>query len=290
MITAVDEVTRSYTWDGATRAIELKPHKARYFGNLGLFHDALDEHWRDNRGITSCSASEGQQHFATSDEAMAWINKEYGQNRCVYNDDGLMVGWYRDLRRKRLWVDVWQILISGQKPGRLVGSHNDRIALEKLTTKPQALVEAVARKDANTVTKLLDAGADANLKNSVDTPVLFTAVRCRSVPIVKALLAKHADPNVRDIENDSTPLLEATGQRDLVQLLLAAAGRECRERKRRRSFHRHDTINACCTRSRGGHGSALSRKRCGPQCKNARRRNSSCHRKTTFSVRQARTA
>ena len=43
VITAVDEVTRSYTWDGATRAIELEPHKARYYGSLGLFHDPMGE-------------------------------------------------------------------------------------------------------------------------------------------------------------------------------------------------------------------------------------------------------
>jgi hypothetical protein len=39
-ITAVDEVTRTYTWEGATRGIEMTPQAARFFGSLGLYHDA----------------------------------------------------------------------------------------------------------------------------------------------------------------------------------------------------------------------------------------------------------
>ena len=35
-ITAVDELTRSYTWNGATRSVEMSPQKARYLGSLGL--------------------------------------------------------------------------------------------------------------------------------------------------------------------------------------------------------------------------------------------------------------
>ena len=222
VITAVDEVTRSYTWDGATRAIELEPHKARYYGSLGLFHDPGDEHWRSNRGITCCSAKEGQQHFTTTDQALAWLKEREQTWWCVYSDDGLVIGWYKDLRRKRLYVEVWQILIQGQKPSRLAGSRNGKIVVDTLTTKPAPLVEAVARMDVNAVTKLLAAGADANVRNTADTPVLFTAVSGGSAPIVKALLAKQADPNVRDIDTDSTPLLEAIGRADLVQLLLTA--------------------------------------------------------------------
>ena len=144
MITAVDEVTRSYTWDGATRGIELAPHKARYYGSLGLFHDPMGEHWRNNRGITSCSAAEGQQHFETTDEALAWL-KAREQTWCTYSDDGLVIGWFNDLRRKILYVEVWQILIRGEKPSRLAGSRNDKIVVDTLTTKPAPLVEAVAR-------------------------------------------------------------------------------------------------------------------------------------------------
>ena len=50
-VTAVDELTRSYTWDGATRAIEMQPQKSRYFGSLGLFFEGADVHWREHHGI-----------------------------------------------------------------------------------------------------------------------------------------------------------------------------------------------------------------------------------------------
>ena len=50
-VTAVDELTRSYTWDGATRAVEMEPQKSRYFGSLGLFFDGATVHWRDHHGI-----------------------------------------------------------------------------------------------------------------------------------------------------------------------------------------------------------------------------------------------
>ncbi len=39
-ITAVDELTRSYTWDGATRAVEMAPRAKRWYGSLGLFNPA----------------------------------------------------------------------------------------------------------------------------------------------------------------------------------------------------------------------------------------------------------
>ena len=128
----------------------------------------------------------------------------------------------KDLGRRILYVEVWQILIKGERPSRLAGSRNDKIVVGTLAAKPAPLVEAVARINVNAVNNLLAAGTDANSKNSVDTPVLFTAVRSGSAAIVKALLAKHADPNVRDLDTDSTPLLEAIGQADLVKLLLAA--------------------------------------------------------------------
>ena len=88
VITAVDEVTRSYTWDGATRAIELEPHRSRYYGSLGLFHDPTDDNWRDNRGITGCSLKEGQQHFTTTDEALAWLKEASRPGACT-----VTTGW-----------------------------------------------------------------------------------------------------------------------------------------------------------------------------------------------------
>ena len=133
-ITAVDELTRSYTWDGATRAVEMSPREARCYGSLGLFNPGPGEHWRDHRGITRCFTEEGQQHFKTVEEALKW-SKERDWMSFVYRDDGLMVGWNKFLGKK-LHVEVWQILIDEKKPKRLPGSQDDKIVVEPWRRKP----------------------------------------------------------------------------------------------------------------------------------------------------------
>jgi uncharacterized protein len=220
-ITAADELTRSYTWDGATRSVEMEPQKARFFGSLGLFHVAQGEHWRDHHGITRCFTDEGQQHFKTVEEAIKW-SKERDRSPLVYRDDGLMVGWNKFVGGKKLQVEVWQILLDGKKPERLPGSQNDKIVVETVETETVPLVKAVAGNDLKAVTALLAKGADANVKNSVGIPVLVMAIRLGSARIVEALLENKADPDVRDIDTDMTPLMEALDRTEILKILLAA--------------------------------------------------------------------
>ena len=220
-VTAADELTRSYTWDGATRSVEMEPQKSRTFGSLGLFFDGAVVHWREHHGIARCSTQEGQQDFKTVEEVMRWI-KEPDRLYPVYRNDGLMVGWYKDLPRKMLCVHVWQILVNGKKPTRLPGSQDDKIVVETVTVKNAPLVEAVANNDLKAVTALLAQGADANVKSIPGVPVLLVAIRRGSAPIVEALLKSGADPNVRDVDTDFTPILEALGRVDIITLLLGA--------------------------------------------------------------------
>ncbi len=153
-ITAVDALTRAYTWDGATRAVEMEPRAAttgRWHGSLGLLNPGAGEHWRDHHGITRSVTEEGQQHFKTVEEAMNWI-KQRGWMPFVYRDDGLMVGWSKNLDRMQLSVEVWQILIDGKKPTRLTGSQSDKIVVETVETETVPLVRAVASNDLKAVT------------------------------------------------------------------------------------------------------------------------------------------
>jgi hypothetical protein len=225
VITAVDDRTRAYTWDGATRSVEMSPRGRRWNGSLGLVYPGSGEHWRDHRGITRCVAEEGQLHFKTVEEALRWIADRHAIG-FVCRDDGLMVGWYKDLARKQLNVDVWQILIDGKKPRRLPGSHDEKIILERVQTETVPLVMAVASSDLTAVNALLASGADPNVKNSVGVPVLVMAIRLNSTPIVEALLGHKADANARDTDTDMTPLQRACVRRDIepgiVRLLLAA--------------------------------------------------------------------
>ncbi len=138
-----------------------------------------------------------------------------------------MVGWAKILPRKQLNVDVWQILIDGKKPKRLPGSQNDKIVVETVETETVPLVKAVASNDLKAVTALLAKGADANVKNSVEIPVLVMAIRRGSAPMVEALLKNKANPNVRDVDTDWPPLLEAIGaplDREGIAKMLLAAG------------------------------------------------------------------
>lgn len=226
VITAVDELTRAYTWDGATRAVEMEPHQGRFFGSLGLHHEGMTEHWRSHRGITRCFTAEGQLHVKTVAEMKEWIEfikKERGIT-LVFRNDGLAVGWGKFNGRK-LYVEVWQFLFDGKKPKQLPGSHDDRIVVETVEVETVPLVKAVAADDLAKARALLDGGADANVRNSVEIPVLVMAIRRGSLPMVDALLKHGANPNVRDLDTDFSPLIkaiavDAPGRKDLVKRLL----------------------------------------------------------------------
>ena len=85
----------------------------------------------------------------------------------VYRSDGLMVGWGKNLARKQLSVEVWQILIDGKKPKSLPGSEDEKIVVETVELETVPLVKAVASNDLKAVRALLANGADANVKNCV---------------------------------------------------------------------------------------------------------------------------
>jgi len=129
-ITAGDGFKRSYTWDGETRSVTLWPRWERWYGSLGAYFPGPGEHWKDNHGITRGVLEEGQQHFQTVQEALAWIHLPY-QTGCVYRNDGLMVCWERTPARKQMNVGVWQIYVAGKKPAQLSGSQDEKILVNE---------------------------------------------------------------------------------------------------------------------------------------------------------------
>jgi Ankyrin repeats (3 copies)/Ankyrin repeat len=221
-VTAVDELTRSYTWDGATRSVEMWPRAERWNGSLGLYYPGPGEHWNEHKGITRGVTEEGQQHFKSAEEAVAWIRKRSWMPY-VYRDDGMMVGWSKTLPRRQLNVEVWQILVDGKKPGRLPGSENDKIVVTNVELATSPLGKAVQKNDARAVKALLAEGADPNAKNIVGRPLLIEAAKRGYHDIVRALLDKGAHPNARS-EDDLTALLAAAeaGHVETVRALLAS--------------------------------------------------------------------
>jgi len=220
-VTAVDELTRGYTWEGATRSVEMTPRAERWYGSLGLYYPGPGEHWQMHKGISRAVTEEGQQHFKSADEALAWIRGRTYMPY-VYRDDGLVVGWSKVLPRRQLSVEVWQILVEGKKPAHLLGSQNDKIAVTQAELWGSPLGKAVQKKDAGAVKELLAAGADPNARNIVGRPVLVEAAKRGDHDVVRALLDKRARPDARG-EDGSTALLAAAeaGHVETVKALLA---------------------------------------------------------------------
>ncbi|HEY2412783.1 MAG TPA: hypothetical protein VGI40_11100 [Pirellulaceae bacterium] len=128
VITAGNGLKRSYTWEGATRFVEMTPRRERWYGSLGLYFPGPGNHWAKHNGITRGVVEEGQMLFKTNDEAVKWITNQYMP--FVYRSDGLAVGWDTNLERQQLSVDVWQLIVDGKKPTALPGGQDDKIVVE----------------------------------------------------------------------------------------------------------------------------------------------------------------
>ena len=122
------ETTRRYAWDGAVRVVELETRRERWYGSMGLYSPG-DSTFRDVGGIRRAVLEEGQMHFTNETEAVAWLSQPYNRDTLdiVYDDRGLAVGWAKNLARKQINVDVWQIFINGTKPTALKGSRGHQI-------------------------------------------------------------------------------------------------------------------------------------------------------------------
>ena len=126
-ITAGKGLLRSYTWEGATRSVEMGARKVRWYGSLGLAFPGPGDHWKEHNGITRGVLEEGQMRFASLAAAMKWINDRSKGTPLVYRNDGLLIAFGKNLPRKQLNVEVWQIYINGQKPTTLAGSQDAKI-------------------------------------------------------------------------------------------------------------------------------------------------------------------
>jgi hypothetical protein len=152
VITAGRGFKRYYTWENDTRSAVLWPRDQRWGGSLGIYHPEVE--WRNHDGIRHAVLEEGQQHFDTIEEALAWIQMP-NQIESVYRDDGLFVGWRKSLPGEKtpykghgiLSADVWQIYIGGQTLSKYQESLQDGRAwlsdrnelpeiLKKLNKKP----------------------------------------------------------------------------------------------------------------------------------------------------------
>jgi hypothetical protein len=127
-VTAGRGLKRCYTWEGATRCVEMEPRDERWYGSYGLYFPGPGDHWAEHNGITRAVTEEGQQHFKSVPEALKWLH-EFRNVSLVYRHDGLAVGWGKVLPRKQLNVEVWQVFIDGKKPDVLPGAQDSLITV-----------------------------------------------------------------------------------------------------------------------------------------------------------------
>ena len=134
-VRASQGLTRNYTWEGATRSVEMWPREERWYGSLGLYYPGPGDHWKEHNGITRGVVEEGQQHFKTTQEALRWLRARSQEWTppfpYVYTSNGLVVGWSKTLPRRQLNVEVWQIYINGKKPLMIVSIQQWRMLQTK---------------------------------------------------------------------------------------------------------------------------------------------------------------
>lgn len=88
-ITAGRGRKRSYTWDGATRSVEMIPRPERWNGSFGLYFPGPGNHWFPHHGVTRCVADEGQINFSSVQKAMEWLSQTPAFQPRIYRNGSL---------------------------------------------------------------------------------------------------------------------------------------------------------------------------------------------------------
>ena len=130
---------RTFEWNSFQRSVEMWPRAKRWYGSLGLYYPGPGRHWQDADGIRRAVVNEGRHYFDGEEDAIAWLkeqNSSYnGYNNTtnvqyvVYTNDGLAVCWGKTLEREQLNVDIWLVIVRGQRPHNLPGSNDAAISV-----------------------------------------------------------------------------------------------------------------------------------------------------------------
>ena len=122
IIEASDNFNRRYAWNSYNKTFKLYARSERWLGSKGLYRGIGDSE-------IHAVLNEGQQHFSTIEEALAWLASTQKRMKWVYTSEGLVVGWDEQKGKDihALIVDVWQIYVKGQKPINMSGANNETI-------------------------------------------------------------------------------------------------------------------------------------------------------------------
>jgi hypothetical protein len=131
IITAGQNLQRSFTWAGDTRSVIMVPRKERWNGSLGIYYPGDGSHWKEHDGITRAVLEEGILHFSSIDSILAYIARYEDKEKITYNDNGLFIAWGKSRGAGgTMNVQLWQFLINGKPPNGVPGSHNNKIRID----------------------------------------------------------------------------------------------------------------------------------------------------------------
>ena len=134
IISAGKGAKRMYTWEGKTFKTELIPRKERWHGTLGLLdgNNLRPPH----KDVIHMVIEECQIHYSSIAKAIKRLGKCEGIED-IYRDDGLFIRFQKkpspDNGLYVVDIAVFQIMINGEKPDKLPGSQNNKIATNRNT-------------------------------------------------------------------------------------------------------------------------------------------------------------
>ena len=126
-ISYITPVKRKFDWDGKSKVIKMIPREEAFDRKLGLYEPA--EAWGLNLFETRLVVQESTIDFDNYHQIYASLKQSSAVLDWVYTSDGLVVGFGRTPSRKQINIDLWQLLIGGQKPKRLAGARPSDIRL-----------------------------------------------------------------------------------------------------------------------------------------------------------------
>ena len=126
-ISYVSTMRRQYEWDGRSRVVKMIARAEPFAGKLGLYEPASS--WGLNPFEIRLVVEEASIDFNNEDQIYAFLKQSSSYMDWIFTSDGLVVGFDRTPSRKQINIDVWQILLRGQKPVGLVGARPEHIVL-----------------------------------------------------------------------------------------------------------------------------------------------------------------
>jgi len=126
-ISYVTAQKRRYEWNGRSRVITMIPREEPFDGKLGLYEPA--DSWGFVFWKERLVVQESVINFANLNEVDAFLRQTKDYMDWVYSSDGLVVGFGRTPARNQVNIDLWQLLLRGEKPKQLSGSKSDAIRI-----------------------------------------------------------------------------------------------------------------------------------------------------------------